>query len=365
MADGRRVWRKAKSPREAERIRGQLVEARELDLDPTRQTVAGYLRSWIGGLRSAKHQRVRPRTLEHYEMIVEKHIIPTLGHLRLSQVTVSKVQAWIDADGASPRSVHHHRAVLRLALNRAVRHRLLAYNPAALVEVPDVEADKSDPLTVDEVRALLTATAGDHLPPGYHGPVRPRDRLHVLWRLALATGLRLGELLGLAWEDIDLAAGTVTVRAQLQRLPSSRGGDANGWARTPPKAARALETIHIGEGTVAVLQAHRTRQAAERQADWRYWGLVYVSERGDPYHPSYVLTSFRRACKAAGVRQRRVHDMRHTHNRILKDGGVPEDERMARMGHSTTAMSRKYGGASDERDRYVASVAEAAMGGAG
>lgn len=346
MADGRRVWRKAKSPREAERIRSQLVEAREMDLDPTRQTVAGYLRSWIGGLRDARHQRVRPRTLDHYEMIVERHIIPALGTLRLSQLTVPKVQAWIDADPASARSVNHHRAVLRLALNRAVRHRLIAYNPAALVEVPDVEADKSDPLTVPEVRALLEATAG--------------DRMHPLWRLALATGLRLGELLGLAWDDI--AGDTITVTAQLQRLAPERGGDANGWARTPPKAARALEAIHVGPATVAVLQAHRTRQASERTPEWRYFGLVFVTERGDPYHPSYVLSSFRRACDTAGIRRRRFHDLRHTHNRILKDGGVAEDERMARMGHSTTAMSRHYGGASQDRDRHVASVAEAALG---
>jgi integrase len=349
MADGRRVYRAAKSPREAERIRAQLVEARELDLDPTRQTVAGYLRSWIGGLRDARHQRVRPRTLQHYEMIVERHIIPALGNLRLSQLTVPKVQAWIDADPASARSVHHHRAVLRLALNRAVRHRLIAYNPAALVEVPEVEPDKSDPLARDEVRALLEATAGDRLGP--------------LWRLALASGLRLGELLGLAWDDIDLAAGRITVTAQLQRLAPDKGGDANGWARTPTKAARALTTIHIGEGTAAVLAAHRTRQAAERQPGWAYFGLVFVTETGNPYHPSFVLTSFRKACEAAGVRRRRIHDLRHTHNRILKDGGVAEDERMARMGHSTTAMSRHYGGPSQDRDRHVADVAEAALGG--
>lgn len=404
MADGRRVYRAARSPREAERIRAQLVEARELDLDPTRQTVAGYLRSWIGGLRDARHQRVRPRTLQHYEMIVERHIIPTLGHLRLSQLTVPKVQAWIDADAASARSVHHHRAVLRLALNRAVRHRLIAYNPAALVEVPDVEPDKSDPLSVAEVRALLEATEG--------------DRLHALWRLALASGLRLGELLGLAWEDIDLGrlrgvdgdgegsgprsagrtggagddervaadgarghlhgdrrdvagrradgipvAASVTVRAQLQRLPPDRGGDANGWARTPTKAARALETIHIGEGTAAVLAAHRTRQAAERKPDWRYFGLVFVTERGDPYHPSFVLTSFRKACAAAGIRRRRVHDLRHSSAALMKAEGIPEDVRMARLGHSTTAMARRYGGASDATDRLASDALDRAMGG--
>lgn len=349
MPDGRRVWRSARSEREARRIRDKLVEQRELDLDPSRQTLAGYLRSWVDGLRTARNARIRPRTLVHYESIVERHIIPGLGNLRLSQLTVGKVQAWIDADGASARSVHHHRAVLRRALNVAVRQRLLSYNAAALVELPDVDADKSDPLTAAEVRTLLAATEG--------------DRLHALWRLALSSGLRLGELLGLAWDDVDTGTGTVTVQAQLQRLAPDRGGDVNGWARTPPKAARTLGRVAIGEGTAAVLEVHRIRQAKERTAEWRYFGLVFVTERGDPYHPSVVLKAFRRACADAGIRPRRIHDLRHTANRLLKDAGVTEDERMARLGHSTAAMSRKYGGPSEARDRAAAAALEAAFGG--
>lgn len=347
MPDGRRVWRTARSPREAERIRAALVEARELDLDPTRQTAAGYLRSWVASLREARHRRIRPRTLDHYEMIVERHIIPALGNLRLSQLTVPRVQAWIDADPASARSVHHHRAVLRRALNVAVRQRLLSYNPAALVEVPAVDADRSDPLTPDEVHALLEATEDDRLGP--------------LWRLALATGLRLGELMGLAWDDLDLDAGTITVSAQLQRLSADRGGDANGWARTPTKAARTLPRVAITGRTLEVMAAHRTRMAAERTPDWRYFGLVFVNPKGDPYHPSTILLAFRKACAAAGIRQRRVHDLRHTANRLLKDAGVSEDERMARLGHSTAAMSRRYGGPSEDRDRMAAAALERAI----
>ena len=91
MPDGRRVWRTAHSPREAERIRAQLVEARELGLDPTRQTLAAYLRGWIDAM--ALHGRVRPRTLDHYRLIVETHIVPALGSLKLSAVTGRRVQA--------------------------------------------------------------------------------------------------------------------------------------------------------------------------------------------------------------------------------------------------------------------------------
>lgn len=349
MADGRRVWRTAYSEREAERLRAALVEARELDLDPSRQTLEGFLRSWIAGLSSARHQRVRPRTLQHYSMIVERHIIPELGRLRLTQVTVGRVQAWVDRDPAAARSVHHHRAVLRRALNVAVRQRLLAYNPAALVELPDVRADKSAPLTLDEVHRLLEATRD--------------DRMHALWRLALATGLRLGELLGLAWEDVDLDGHAITVRSQLQRLPPAQGGDVNGWARTPPKAARTLERLAIGATTAQVLAEHRTRQAAERTAETPYWGLVFRTERGYPHHPSYILHEFHRACDKAGIPRRRFHDLRHSSAALMKASSVPEDVRMARLGHSTTSMARRYGGDSEVRDRVASDTLDTVING--
>lgn len=340
MAGGKRVWRVARSPREAERIRRELVDARELDLDPSRQTVAGFLRSWIAGLEAARNQRVRPRTLDGYRSTVENHIIPGLDPdeaLTLSRLTVARVQAWLDADPMAPRTVNHHRAVLRRALNVAMKQRLVQYNAASLAEPPAVEDDDADPFTADEARRILEATRG--------------DRLHALWRLAFVTGFRIGELLGLAWEDV--APGSITFRHQLQRLSVARGGDVRGWALTEPKAARRLDTIAIDADTAAVLAAHRLAQAAERRPDWRYFGLVFVTEDGNPYHQSVTRKAFLRACDAAGVRRRRPHDMRHTANRLMKDAGVEEDVRMARLGHNTTAMSRKYGGASEAMDRLA------------
>lgn len=403
MPDGRRVWRRARTERQAERIRRELVEARELDLDPTRQTVAGYLRSWIGGLASARNARVRPRTLDHYELIVERHIIPALGALPLARLSGRRVQAWIDADPAAPRTVRHHHAVLRRALNVAVKQRLLAYNPANAVELPDLDADVARPLTLDEAHRLLEATRD--------------DRLGVLWRLAMVTGLRQGELLGLSWEDLDLgdlrgsattgadrpgrgvgadhglrpgAGGpsvggarpdggvrhdaSITVRAQLQRLSPDRGGDDAGWALTPTKSARGVNRIAIDAETAAMLDAHRRRMAAERQPETRYFGLVFRTTEGTPYHGSEALKPFKRACVAAGLSSwvdekreritpnRRFHDLRHTSLTLLKDVGVAEDTRMARAGHSTTAMARHYGKASEAQDREAADRLGRALG---
>jgi len=330
MADGRRVWRTAKTPREAERIRRQLVEARELDLDPTRQTLAAFLRSWIAGLRDARHQRVRPRTLDSYASVVENHVIPTLGSLKLAAVTPRRVQAWIDADQSAPGTVILHAAVLRRALNIAVRQRLLPYNPALHVELPRAR-DAARPLTLDEIRRLLEATK--------------EDRLHALWRLAIVTGLREGELLGLGWDDLD--GPMLTVSGQLQRLDGR-------WVRTSPKAARRLTRIALDGGTVAVLEAHRRKMAAERTPDWTYHGLMFPTTIGRPFHPTDLRRQFAAALKAAGIAPHRFHDLRHASAHILNDLGVPSDVRKARLGHTTDAMAAHYAGASEAQDRIAA-----------
>jgi integrase len=355
MADGRRVWRTAHSPREAERVRAKLVEARELDLDPTRQTLAAWLRSWIAAERGAKVSRIRPTTLDTYGTIIEKHIIPALGAYKLSAVTPARVQAWIDADASAPRTIHHHHAVLRRALNVAVRRRLLPWNAAASVELPAVKSDRSDALTLEEARTLIATSAG------VDEDGRPVDRLAPLWRLALVTGMRQGELLGLAWDDVKPDA--IEVRAQLTRriadaereLATAEGRKPRGsWTTTPTKAARKVQRIALDPDTIAVLDAHRKRMAAERTPEWRWYGHVFVTPQGRPYHGAEVLDAFHAACRRAGIRERRFHDLRHSSAHLLADAGVTEDVRMGRLGHSTTTMSRHYAGASEARDRDAA-----------
>jgi integrase len=341
MADGRRVTRYARDKRSAERLRRELVEMRASDIDPSRLTLAAFLRSWIGALRDARNQRVRPRTLDHYAMIVERHIVPALGHHRLDRLREHHVQAWLDADPGSPRTVHHHRAVLRRALNVAIRQRLLLTNPAIGVELPDATWHGAKPLTLPEAKRLLAATAD--------------DRLGALWRLALDTGLRQGELLGLGWDDVDLDAGTVTVTGQLQRRAGS-------WLRTETKADRALRTLAIAAPTAAALEKHRLRMAAERTPMWRYYGLVFTTEQGEPLQNHRVLDEFHAACDAAGIERRRFHDLRHASATLYRALGVAEDTRMARMGHSTTAMARRYGHAGPEQDRLAAERLGEALG---
>lgn len=347
MADGRRVWRTAHSLREAERVRAQLVEAREVDLDPTRQTVADYLRGWVAAQRRAKVQRVRTSTIDHYALVVETHLVPDLGAVKLSALTGRRIQQWVDDLEYAPSTIRHYHAVLRRALNVAVRQRLLAWNAATAVELPEDDSDAADPLTIDEARALLAATRDDWLGP--------------MWRLALVTGMRRGEMLGLAWDAVG--DGWIEVRGQLQRVPPDQGGDRHGWGMVAVKSGRRVERVNVDPDTMAVLDGWKVRQAAARRAEWRYDRLVFVTEAGMPWHGRDLLNAFHRACDAAGIRRRRFHDLRHSSASLLNDEGVDEPTRMARLGHSTTAMARKYAAASDRQDREAVEALGRALGG--
>lgn len=342
LPDGRRLYRYAHTRPDALRELHDLQRLRDLDLDPTRQTLADFLRSWIAGLRDAKNKRVRPRTLEHYTLIVERHIIPALGHHRLSKLRESHVQHWLDQDEASPRTVHHHRAVLRRALNVALRNRYIERNPGVAVDLPDASWDGARPLSLGEARALLAGTKG--------------DRLYALWWLALDTGLRESELLGLGWDDVDLDAGTLTVTSQLQRI-------AGAWVRTAPKADRALGVLALDPATVDILREHQRRMASERTPEWVYYGLIFPTRRGQPYTNHVLLREWRKACDKSGIERRRFHDLRHSANGIMEDLGIDEPTRMARFGWSTPRMARRYGGASEARDRQAANTLGKALAG--
>lgn len=338
MPGGRRLTRTIPAMKDrraqrrlAERQLLELREARAADLEPETQTLEAYLRSWLGSLRDTG--RVRPRTLDFYSMIVEQRIIPTLGGIRLHRLGERQVQAWLDGESGSPQTIHHCRAVLRRALNVAVRQRILARNPALAIELPDVEEFEGDPFTVEEVRQLLTATRDDRLGP--------------LWHLAIVTGLRQGELLGLGWDDVDLVAGRVRVQAQLQRQDGK-------WVRVEPKTGRRLKRISIDPDTVASLRAHQVRQAAERKPTWLFWGLVFVTQSGMPWGRSELLRAWHAACDTAGLPRRRFHDIRVTNDTIMRELDVDESIRMDRQGWTNPKMARHYAVARDEVDREAA-----------
>jgi|ADGO01.1.fsa_nt_gi Site-specific recombinase XerC len=166
-------------------------------------TVKAFLEEW---LEQTVKRKNRVRTYDKYAQDIEHHLVPALGHHQLAKLTPSHVQALLNQledAGLSHRSIRNVRAVLRCALNQALRFGYVTRNVAALVDVPG--SVTFQPVTIDEAQArrLIEATR--------------EHRFEVLFRFALGLGLRKGEILGLRWEDVDLAAATMRITGSLQR----------------------------------------------------------------------------------------------------------------------------------------------------
>ncbi len=302
----------------------KLREARQrldegLPPTPEKLTVGQWLETW---LRDSVAHAVRPRTAVRYGEIVRCHLAPRLGHVRLAHLQPADVErAMREAleAGQSPRSVLHHRAVLRAALNHAIRHGLIARNAAALAAAPHVPEGEHEAITPARAKAILQAVQG--------------DSLEALFLLLLSTGMREGEALGLQWADVNLDAGTASIRRVLQRVNGE-------WAFREPKTRRSRRTVSLPAPVVAALREHRARQLEERLRlgpDWQgeQWGnLVFPNETGGPLHGNTALHRFQRLLQRAGLPRMRVHDLRHGAASLMAAMGIPPRVAMELLGHS-------------------------------
>jgi integrase len=167
-------------------------------------TVAAYLDRWM---RESVTPTARAKTRQGYAVIVSRHLIPTLGRVPLVRLTPDQIQAMLNAKvraGMAPQSIRNIHAVLRRALNQAHRWGLVPRNVATLVDLPRAIRYEAPAITPEQARAILVAVHG--------------DALEALVTLTLATGLRQGEALALRWSDVDLDAGSLTVRRALSRV---------------------------------------------------------------------------------------------------------------------------------------------------
>ncbi|MBQ0894027.1 site-specific integrase [Micromonospora sp. U56] len=161
-------------------------------------------------------------------------------------------------------------------------------------------------------------------------------RLEARWLIGIALGLRQGEVLGLRWDDVDLTAGTLRVRRQLQRDPET-----GSLAFVETKTARSRRTLPLPPTVLAALRRHHERQTAERlnANSWADTGLVFATSVGTPIHPRNDYRSFREIIRQAGLRQVRLHDLRHTAASVLLAQGVPARVVMEILGHSQISVT--------------------------
>jgi integrase len=324
--DGKRRYVSGKTKEEA---RKALREARAgadagLVFDAGKLTVAEYLDRWLS---DSVRDTVWQRTHERYESIVRVHIKPTLGRLKLKALTPAHARALyrqkLDS-GLSPRTVNYIHVTLHKALSQAVSDGLVPRN-AAQVKAPRPEKPEIRPLSPDQARKLIKAAH------------ETGDRYAALYVVALHTGLREGELLGLRWDDLDLDATTPTLQVR-RTLSETR----TGHKFELPKSGKG-RSIKLSRKAVEALRGHRVRQAEEKLrlgSLWQDGGLVFPTTTGTTTSGTNLLgRHFKPLLKRAELPAIRLHDLRHTCATILLVAGKHPKYVQELLGHANISIT--------------------------
>lgn len=280
-------------------------------------------------LRDVWPLRLKPSSLLDYQRKVEHYLRPAFGHIRLTQLTPDRIQAAYAAmqqrstrhpgQSLAPKTLQVIHAVLRAALVEAERWGWITRNPARLVRLPSIPERELQLWTLEQWHRYWQA-------------IRHEPWAIAVW-LAVTTGMREGEILGLRWIDVDWDQATLRVEQTLIDLGKSHGG----LTLQPPKTKKSRRVLPIDAATVAALRHHKAVQAQERLvAGWRYQdhGLVVQTAVGTPYWPRNLLERFRQAAAANGLPVIRFHDLRHLHASYLLGAGIPIKVVQERLGHA-------------------------------
>lgn len=284
--------------------------------DPRRRTVADLLAEWLD---ADARLSVRPKTLRSYESCCRVQLVPALGALRIDQLTAGRVERYRTermAAGVSTRMIDLAVLHLHQACAYAVRHGYLSHNPADNLKPLRHPHREMAVWDAAQARAFLAVAAGHAYAP--------------LWHLALQTGMRKGELLGLRWSDVDAERARLVVR---RSLSAGEAGDT--------KSGRA-RSIDLDAATVTLLRAHRAAQGRVQMRlgpAWRDEGLVIATAMGTPIQPDNVNRAMDLLIARAGVPRIRFHDLRHTCATLLLTAGRPVHLVARLLGHASPATT--------------------------
>lgn len=297
-----------------EQRRGTLITERD-------QTVRQHLERWI-----AIHKtRIRWSTYLNYRRIIDKHLLPALGHLTLQKLSAHDLDALYASkleEGLSPVRIRSIHMVIRMGLKQAVRWRLIARNVSDDVSPPrDTQLHERQTLTPTQAKHLLAAAKG--------------HRLEAMLTLALASGMRRGELLALRWKDIDFEKRSLSILRSVNRLPG-------GHRETEPKTARGKRHISLPQFVIESLQQHRIRQKEARLKAGPAWeenDLVFCNIYGRYLNSQSLFVLFSSLLKKAELPHMRFHDLRHSAATILLAMGVSPKVVQELLGHSNVTLT--------------------------
>ena len=287
-------------------------------------TLEAFLIRW---LEDVVKPGVRVTSYVRYRQVVRDHLVPELGNKQLAKLGPEDAQALYAkklGQGYAPRTVQYMHVMLHLALKYAVRWNLVPRNVTDVVNAPRIPRRDARVLTVEQAQRLLAAARG--------------DRMEALFVLALTSGMREGELLGLKWEDIDLTCGTLSVRRTVVQLPPPYG-----WIESEPKSAQSRRSIKLAAMTISALHVHRARQLEQRVAAYEAWedhDLVFPTKNGRRMSPTTLrMCHFRPLLRRAGIPYIRFHDLRHGAATLLLSMGIHPKVVQELLGHSQISIT--------------------------
>ncbi len=289
-------------------------------VEPSKRSVGEFLTEWLDSTASTT---VTEETITSYKKVVRLYLLPSLGGLRLSDITPADVKSTVRkllARGLAPRTVRYAHTILGHAMRSAVRDGLIYRDPTDGVKMPPAASTEMAFMSGDQVRRFVEAAR--------------QDRYYALWRFLVETGVRPGEALGLMWED--LSNEVVSIRRTLIRAHP-------GWHFGSGKTKRARRALTMSSGLVEALQEHRRAQDAEKavfNGSHADRALVFATRTGSPPDlRSLERNHFLRILEAAGLPRIRLYDLRHTHASLLLSRGVPVHTVSERLGHASAKVT--------------------------
>lgn len=295
------------------------VQATRLDgtfVEPSRTRLSVFLERWV---EDAARPTIRSTTYASYKGIIKNHINPRIGGTTLAvlnPIHIQQLYGDMERDEVGPRVRQLTHAVLRCALKQALRWGLIARNPCDAVDPPRVPKHEISPLTNEQVLQFLESAK--------------EDRLYAVFVVAIGTGMRLGEIFGLRWPDVDLKGRSITVRNTLIEVNGK-------LSLAEPKTPKSRRRVDIPLFVVEALTAHRAQSVREGFAS-KPW--VFCNSTGGPLRRTHFQTNhFKPLLTAAEIPEIRFHDLRHTSATLLLAAGVHPKVVQERLGHSQIGIT--------------------------
>ncbi|NHN28538.1 site-specific integrase [Paenibacillus agricola] len=288
-------------------------------VEPSRELFSTYLLDWLG----AKGVAIKEQTRMNYETIIRARIIPSLGNLMVSKLTARALQRFINElleEGLSESYVVKVYNILNSSLKTAYKWKLLPENPMEFTDKPRIGRQEQSVWNEKELAEFLR--------------VARSDRLYAAFFLAMTTGLRRGEILGLRWRDVDVENKVLFVSQILS--PDGKK------LLSETKTTSSRRSVDLCVETVGMLRKQRRSIVAEKVEmgeGYQDHDLVICTVKGTPVSPRNVVRSFKRLSNKAGLNEIRFHDLRHSHATLLVEHGADIKMVAERLGHSTTRMT--------------------------